>query len=284
MKEPVLVSAPQGAAVPVVFDSPHSGHAFPEGFAPAVEVDRLRGYEDRLVDDLVAGAPGHGIALVAARFSRAFVDPNRAPDDIEDALIEDWERERNPTDYARRGIGLVFRVLADGTPIYSSPLAAADVEARLAECWRPYHAALDAVLDDAEARAGRAWLVDWHSMRPEGDALAPDPGTTRPDFVVSDRDGATATPAFRNIVVEALRAQGHSVALNEPFKGGYIVARHGRPEAGRESLQVEINRRLYLDPDTLEAGPGFAALREALTEVAARIAAWARERSGSPAA
>jgi N-formylglutamate deformylase len=280
VKDPVHVTLPTGPAVPLVFDSPHSGQAFPEGFAPAVAVERMRGFEDRLVDELIAGAPARGIPLVAARFSRAFVDPNRAGDDLEDAIVEGWAAPRRPTPFAERGVGLIFRVLPDGTPVYRAPLRPEEIEARIAECWAPYHAALDTVLDRIQARWGRAWHVNWHSMNPVGDALAPDPGAVRPDFVVSDRDGTTASPAFRDAVVEALAAESASVAVNAPFKGGFIIARHGRPAQGRESLQVEINRGLYLDAALRDPGPGFAALRDALDGAAARIAAFAHAASG----
>lgn len=278
MREPVAVLRPGGAALPLVYDSPHSGTEWPGDVATAVPPEALRVYEDRLVDGLVTDAPGLGVALVAARFARAYIDPNRAADDLEDAIVgPDWEDERAPSPLAEQGIGLVFRKLPDGRAIYGGPLGRAEIGARIETCWRPYHAALEAALADAQARHGRVWHVNWHSMRAEGDALAPDPGRRRPDFVVSDRDGTTASAAFTGAVAAILGAGGRSVALNEPFRGGHIVALHGRPEEGRESVQVEINRALYLDPETLEPGPGFGALRAALRAATAALGAWVRD-------
>jgi N-formylglutamate deformylase len=281
---PVIVRRPDPAlAVPIVYDSPHSGRDYPDDFAPMVPVEDLYPYEDRLVDDLVADAPEAGIALIAAAFPRAYVDPNRAADDLDREVVgEGWSEPLRPSFYAERGLGLIFRVGLDGRPIYERPLDAADVARRIERYWRPYHAALEAELRAAQARWGAAWHVSWHSMRPVGDALAPDPGETRPDFVVSDRDGTSADPAFTERVAAALRGLGRSVALNRPFKGGYITELHGRPHEGRHSVQVEINRGLYLDMATLETTEGAGRLRRALAAVSAELAGWARERvSGS---
>jgi N-formylglutamate deformylase len=281
---PVLVTAPAGDAppVPLVYDSPHSGRDYPEDFAPAVPLERLWGYEDRLVDDLVADAPALGIALVAACFPRAYVDPNRAEDDLDAEVLGAEHAPPGPASaLAAKGIGLVFRTLPDGTAIYERPIGRAAVEARIARFWRPYHAALDGALEAAQRRHGAVWHVSWHSMRPVGDALSPDPGARRPDFVVSDLDGRAADGAFTAAAVEELERLGRSVAVNRPFKGGYITRRHGRPEAGRHSIQIEINRGLYIDLDSLEPLPAMAGLREELAAFSAALAARVRGFSGS---
>lgn len=278
---PVAVIRPAARAVPVVFDSPHSGRDYPPRFAPLMPVEQLYGYEDRLVDALIAGAPGHGIALVTAGFPRAFVDPNRAADDLDREVAgEDWTGPIAPTAYSRRGLGLVFRTALDGSPIYAGPLAADDLAARIERLWRPYHDALEAELAAAQARWGAVWHVDWHSMRPVGDALSSDPGEKRPDFVLGDLDGTSAEAPFSDHVEAALKAMGYSVVRNRPFKGGYITARHGRPEEGRHSVQIEINRALYLDLETLELTEGAEALERDLDAFSRGLAAWAAQRAG----
>ncbi|MFN3388116.1 MAG: N-formylglutamate amidohydrolase [Allosphingosinicella sp.] len=276
---PVTVHRPAGAAVPVVFDSPHSGRDYPADFAPLVPVQDLHGYEDRLVDALLADAPEHGVVLVTAGFPRAYVDPNRAADDLDRHVAgADWTDPIAPTVYSERGLGLVFRTALDGSPIYAGPLARADLTHRIERLWRPYHDALEAELARAQARWGAVWHVDWHSMRPVGDALAPDPGEVRADFVLGDLGGTSAEAAFSDHVEAALAAMGYSVARNRPFQGGYITARHGRPAEGRHSVQIEINRALYLDMETLALSPGAEALKRDLAAFARGLAAWAAAR------
>lgn len=273
---PFRLFPPDAKAAPAVFDSPHSGRAYPRDFHPAVPVTELYGFEDRLVDALLADAPAQGVALLTADFPRAYIDPNRREDDLEPEITgPDWRDSANPV-YAAKGIGLIFRTSLAGTPIYERPLGASEIRRRISRYWRPYHQALEEALSAAQQRWGAVWHINWHSMRPIGDALSSDPGEIRPDFVLSDRDGVTTEPGFIDVVEHELRKAGYSVARNHPFKGGYITALHGRPGEGRHSLQVEINRALYLDLQTLEITTDADRLRRDLARLAASVANYAR--------
>ena len=278
---PVLVSRPApNAAVAAVYDSPHSGRLYPPDFIPVVPMEQLHGYEDRLVDDLVRDAPDHGILLIAAAFPRAYIDPNRAIDDLDPHVVgDDWSDVLSPTAYSQLGQGLIFRTGIDGRPLYERPLGRTSVISRIERYWRPYHEALEGALQAVQDRWGSVWHIAWHSMRPVGDTLSPDPGEARPDFVVSDRDGTSAEQALTDFAVETLRGLGYTVALNHPFKGGYITEKYGRPSDGRHSLQIEINRSLYLDLETLELTADSAALRQDLARFSHKFAQFVTERS-----
>jgi N-formylglutamate deformylase len=281
---PVRASAPAcGKAVPAVYDSPHSGRSYPPDFIPAASVEQLHGYEDRLVDELIGDAPDHGILLIAATFPRAYIDPNRAIDDLDPQVVgDDWSGPLNPSPHSGLGLGLVFRTGLEGNPIYERPLGRASVIKRIENYWLPYHEELEAALQQAQKRWGQVWHIDWHSMRPVGDKRCADPGEERPDFVVSDRDGTSAEPAFAGFVIDALRSLGYEVAVNHPFKGGYIIQSHGRPEDGRHSLQIEMNRALYLDLESLELTSGAEALRRDLDLFSDKFADFVAQRAGIP--
>jgi N-formylglutamate deformylase len=279
---PVTVASPAaGKELPAVYDSPHSGRIYPPDFLPVVPIEQLHGYEDRLVDDLIRNAPSYGILLIAATFPRAYIDPNRAIDDLDPQVVgDDWGDPLNPTAYSDLGLGLVFRTGLDNKPIYERPLGRRSVMKRIGRYWRPYHQALETALREAQERWGSVWHIAWHSMRPIGDLQSIDPGQVRPDFVVSDRDGTSAEPEFTDFTVEALRSLGYTVAVNFPFKGGYITQLHGRPSEGRHSLQLEVNRSLYLDPETFELSPNAAALRGDLDRLSSLFADFTAERAG----
>jgi N-formylglutamate deformylase len=263
---------PQGAAVPVVLDSPHSGSVYPTDFRPAVALTLLRGGEDRFIDELFAHAPRHGATLIAARFARTYIDPNRARLDLDpDLLAEPWPEPLQPSEKSAMGVGLIFRLIGDGIPIYDRLLSVAEVRHRIDHYWRPYRDALQAALDAAHRTHGAVWHINCHSMTSVGNVLSPDPGRPRPDMVLGDLHGRSCAPEFTTFVAAVLEGLGYSVAINDPYAGAELVERHGDPAAGRHSLQIEVKRSLYMDEETLERHAGFCRLQSDLDRLTERI-------------
>lgn len=270
---------PQGPEAPLLIDSPHSGRVYPADFETVVPELVLRGAEDWQVDDLVAEAPLEGATLLAARFPRAYIDPNRRLDDVDPALIEgDWPAPLNPGPKSALGIGLFRHKTNDGDPLLAKRLSASALQARIERCWQPYHGALAGALDGLHARYGAIWHIDMHSMKSVGTAITPDgPGAERPDMVIGDLEGQSCDPAFTEFVVTCLRDLGYSVAMNDPYKGAEILRVHGRPAENRHSLQIEMKRSLYMDEATLTANQGYAKLKADLRRLVAEVAAWTRK-------
>jgi N-formylglutamate amidohydrolase len=271
----VEISGAAPPSVPLVLDSPHSGHDYPADFRPACGPDRYRRAEDMDVDVLFGTAAEAGAVLVAARFPRIYCDVNRAPDDLEPAsLVGDPGMALNPSAKARLGKGVIWlAVPPDGAPLYEAPLEPAAVRLRLERYWQPYHATLGRVIDATHARFGRVFHLNCHSMQAvSNDMHEEGAGRRRPDIVLSDRDGQTCSPAFLLAAKTLLEQQGFEVAVNDPYKGAEIVRRYGDPAAGRHSLQLELNRRLYMDEALLERSAGFAAIRNRLARFVAGLA------------
>ena len=143
-----------------------------------------------------------GAPLLAATFPRAYIDANRAPDEIDELLLDrPWPGAVNASPKVRLGKGLIWRMLDDGTPLYDRKLPVEEVEHRIAACWKPYHAALRQLLDGAHRKFGKVWHINCHSMPSVAGAYATDqPGLVHPDFVLGDRDGSTSDPAFREFI------------------------------------------------------------------------------------
>lgn len=283
MIQAVVVHPPCNEAIALVLDSPHSGECYPRDFDHAPPRDEVRRAEDTHVARLWRGALDHGATLVEALFPRAYIDVNRASDDIDPALLvagEHWPHPLAPSRKSAQGIGLVWRLARDGLPMYSRQLSVVEVAHRIDAYWQPYHDALAATIDAHHARFGASWHIDCHSMPSVGDALADDPGRARADIVLGDRDGSTCDPAFTHFVRDAFVSRGYAVAVNDPYKGVEIVRRHGRPRERRHSLQIEINRRLYMDESTLAPNDGYAALVRDLDGFAVSLAAWIAEQRG----
>ncbi len=273
---PFTILRPAGTPV-LLFDSPHSGRLYPRDFAVKCTAVELRRGEDAYVDELIAGAVRHGACALMAAYPRTYIDVNRAETDIDAELLsEPWPGPLEPTEKTRRGLGLIRRYVEPGVEINPRRLAPAEVAARIEGIYHPYHAALAALVEEirgARGARGAVWHVNWHSMKSVGNAMTPDgPGVRRPDFVVSDRDGASADPALTRLVADTLAAMGYRVAVNDPYKGGTIVQRFGDPGRGVHSIQVEINRALYLEERTVTKTAGFAVLEQDLLALAGVLA------------
>jgi N-formylglutamate amidohydrolase len=152
----------------------------------------------------------------------------------------------------------------------------AEVEQRIVRCYEPYHAAVAAAIDERHSAFRAVWHLDCHSMPAVGDVMSDDPGRQRAQFVLGDRDGTTCEPEFTAFVAGTLRGMGYDVAINDPYKGVELVRLHGRPAERRHSLQIEINRRLYMDETTLEKNAGFAALRADLARLLEALSGYVR--------
>ncbi len=269
---------------PLVVDSPHSGRDLPTDFDPAPDPSVVRQTEDAYVDHLFAEAPAHGAALLVARFSRAYIDVNRATDEIDPALLsEPWPSPVRTTEKTRLGVGLIRRLVADGIPVYARKLSAAEVWRRIETCWRPYRAALANVLAGRAARFGGAIYLDAHSMKSVANGCTPDPpGTRRPDFVLGDLRGTACGGWLTDHLEHALVARGYAVAVNWPYAGADLVRSFADPGRGIHAIQLEVNRRLYLDEPRCELAPGASRVARDLADVVAGLARLARERFRGP--
>lgn len=267
---------PQGGEVPLVFDSPHSGAAYPADFQYTCAFPVLRRAEDTYVEELYGAARTHGATLIAALFPRSYIDVNRAPDDVDPAVLADGETGTLPTRPVTR-VGLVRRHAQPGIPIYDRKLSAEEILHRIERYYTPYHRALDDVTDRLHGKFGAVWHINCHSMPSQGNRRGGWKGE-HGDFVLGDRDGTTCDPEFTDFVARHLRRCGYEVRINDGYKGVEIVRRHGRPAERRHSLQIEVDRALYMDQRTLEKLPGFERLREDLAGMMAAVAQFVRDR------
>lgn len=260
---PYEVSAEASSpAAALVFDSPHSWRDWPAGGPPIIaSQDDLQTSWDAWVDEIWTAAADGRAPVVSARFHRAYIDANRARDDIDvQMLAEPWTGATQPSDKSRRGFGLLRRYVLPGVPLYGHLLPAEEVARRIRGCYDPYHAKVASLMDAAHARHGVVVHINCHSMKSVGNAMNDDAGLPRPDLVVSDLDGTSADPSLTRWVAASLGGLGYGVCTNHPYRGGELIRRHGDPAQGRHSLQIEINRALYMNERTFERTEGCARL------------------------
>jgi len=273
---PVDVLAPSRQTAPLVFASPHSGTAYPDNFvrrSPLSEL-ALRRSEDSFVDEIFADAPHHGAPLLRALYPRAYVDPNREPYELDPDMFVDtlpsWVNARSPR--VRGGLGTIARVVANGAEIYREKLSFAEAEQRIAACYRPYHDTLADLVAATRDRFGHCLLIDCHSMPSVGGPMDADSGRRRVDFILGDRYGTSCAAAVTDRVEAMLVDLGYRVGRNLPYAGGFTTVHYGRPATGVHALQIEINRRLYMDEGRITRLPYIAKLRTDMGELIGLLA------------
>lgn len=271
---PRIQRPPEGRERPLVVSVPHSGEHLPDCGGPpyAINARGLLRDGDLYVDQLYADATAEGATMVSTPFSRFVVDLNRMPDDVSEKSVAGHEGRSEDGYYGDRGV--IWAVTTRSECIYQRPLTAAEFEARLARFYHPYHAALRAELERLRSKFGYAVLIDAHSMPSRATRLHRDPGRRRPDVIPGDAHGRACANGLSEGTVDFWRSLGFHVTMNFPYAGGAITRTYGRPFEGVHAIQVELNRRLYMNESTLERSDEFERLRRRCQEFVRFASQW----------
>lgn len=255
-----------------VFSSPHSGRDYPSAFLQSSVLDAvtIRSSEDAFVDQLFMSATKYGAPLLAASAPRAFVDLNRAADELDPSVVE-GVRQIGSNPRISSGLGVIPRVVSEGRAIMSGKITAQDARDRLNRFYHPYHAQLRELLHTSRAAFGKVLLVDCHSMPREALTNVSGRFGRMPEVVLGDRFGSSCDRAFVDEIEAALSDAGFRVARNTPFAGAYITQAYGRPSSGQSCLQIEVDRSLYLDEKNVVKSEEFDDVRQRLGGVVAKI-------------
>ncbi len=278
------IREPTVQRIPFVFNSPHSGRRYPLSF---LEESRLSGQqirrsEDHFVDELFASATAYGAPMLLAHFPRAYVDVNREPYELDPKMFEGNLPPFANVGSSRvaGGLGTIPRIVAENMEIYRHRLPVDEAMRRVEEIYKPYHAALRKLIARTHARFGYCILIDCHSM-PGNIRLG---GTgDRPDMILGDRYGASASATLSAAALEILDDLGFNAVRNKPYAGGFITEHYGRPSRGLHALQVEVSRALYVDETTLEKTRGFPALTQSMASFVGRLVSFACQTEGATA-
>jgi N-formylglutamate deformylase len=266
--------------VPLLVDVSRSGREYPKEYRSPLPFTTVHDNVSMYVEDLWAGAPEAGATLLYCSFPNTWVDVNRNELDMDPAVVDGaWPVELKPTPRTIEGLGLIKTRSRYGEPFQERKLTVAEIEERLESYYRPYHAELKRLVDDLHGRFGVLRQISCHCMSAVGAPTHPDAGQPRADFCVSDLKGRTASKEAMALVVDTLKSFGYSVSVNTPYIGNELIARHGDPARGIDSIQVEINKKLFMDTKTFRATPGLAKVRGDLDRLLAVLARDGVERA-----
>jgi N-formylglutamate deformylase len=272
---------PDHQQLPFILNSPHSGRIYPKEFVENSRLDQIgiRRSEDHFVDELFFAGVRHGAPMLAANFPRAYVDVNREPYELDPTMFEG----RLPP-YANiasvrvaGGLGTVPRIVGENMEIYRTKMPVEEALLRVEHIYKPYHAALRRLIARTHARFGRAVLLDCHSM--PGNIRISGSGI-RPDFIIGDRYGTSASSELSRLALKLLEDQGFAAVRNKPYAGGFITEHYGRPARNLHALQIEVNRGLYIDESTLRKKPDFAKIARSIEQFLVDFAAEVGASSG----
>jgi N-formylglutamate amidohydrolase len=259
LSPPFEIVEPAEWRAPIIFNSPHSGSAYPNDFLHASRIDlpTLRRSEDSFMDELIADLSGSGFAVVRVHFPRSYVDVNREPYELDPRMFTGRLPSFANTRSMRvaGGLGTIPRVVGDGQEIYRERLAVDDALSRIETLYKPYHRALRRLISRVHQAFGTVVVVDCHSM-PSIGVSRDEP--RRPDMVIGDRYGTSCAPLLPDMVEETMGRLGYSVGRNKPYAGGFITEHYGNPASGLHAVQLELNRAIYMDERRREKGPRFA--------------------------
>lgn len=278
-KDVFKLSLPEMQTTSVVFASPHSGRHYPASLMRRTVLDELsiRSSEDAFMDMLISAAPGFGAPLLLAQMPRAYIDLNRASDELDPAVIE-GVRVGNHNPRISSGLGVIPRVVANGRAIYRGKLPNKEAIARIDEVWKPYHETLEDLMAQTKAQFGEAILIDCHSMPHEAVNAVTKAGMPRPQVVLGDRFGASCDSAIVERIETIFLEAGLIVSRNSPFAGAYTTQQYGRPSRRYHAIQIEIDRALYMNEKYIRPNGNFDSFKALMTRAMAEICEIGRKK------
>jgi N-formylglutamate amidohydrolase len=274
LSPPFEIVEPARWRAPIIFNSPHSGSVYSAEFLTASRIDlpALRRSEDSFMDELIAGLSDRGFPTVRVNFPRSYVDVNREPYELDPRMFAGRLPSFANTRSMRvaGGLGTIPRVVGDGQEIYRERLNVDDALARIEALYKPYHRALRRLINKAHQAFGTVILVDCHSM-PSIGVSRDEP--RRPDMVIGDRYGTSCAALLPDMVEQTMARLGYSVGRNKPYAGGFITEHYGNPASGLHTVQIELNRAIYMDERRRERSARFAQVTSDFASLAEALAA-----------
>ncbi len=282
LTEPVEILEYSDNETPLVVSSPHSGSHYPADLIDASLLSKvaLRRSEDCYIDDLFSAAADVGVPLLKAVYARAYIDLNREPFELDPAMFTDPLPDYCNTSSARvvAGLGTIARIVANQKEIYARKLTFSEAEARIDRIHKPYHQSLRRLVNRARDQHGFCMLLDCHSMPSIGLPNGNREIGQSIDIVLGDRNGLSCSSAITEEAERIFGGLGYAVVRNNPYAGGFTTHHYGEPSNGVHALQIEINRSLYMDEDTLGRRPGFAKLKADIRQFMEQLVAFSQDR------
>lgn len=253
---------------PIVLSSPHSGCDFPQEFLQnsCRSESELRSSEDSFVNDIIIDASNAGIPMISMNIPRTFVDVNRDKIEIDDTMY--FDKAPSPDTVGSRrcrvGLGVIHRIVAQNKPIYDGLISYEEAQERIKYVYEPYHKRLKQLIDKCQKKFGFCLLVDCHSMPSK---ICNIMNESKPvEFCISNLFDESCPAPISAFIGEQLSQKGYRVEFNRPYAGAFITFNYCQPRKNIHTLQLEINRSLYMDENVYKKNNDFQSVSKCVSE------------------
>lgn len=252
---------------PIVMSSPHAGKVFPPEFLQnsALTEHELRASEDCYVTDLVKEASDAGIPLLSLNLPRTFIDVNRDKIELDETMFFDAPKHNDINSRrCRVGLGVLHRVVYQNKNIYDGLLSFEEAKERIKNVYDPYHKRLKQLVDKCVRKFGFCFLIDCHSMPSmicnimnESKAL---------DFCICNLFDESCPVEVSQKLYQELENRGFRAEFNRPYSGAFITFNYCQPRKNIYTLQIEVNRSIYMDELSYQKNKNFQSVADATSQ------------------
>jgi N-formylglutamate amidohydrolase len=235
---------------PILITVPHAGNIYPDLFIKNLKINlcEVRRIEDYQSNKILDQIDEQMADIIIAQCSRAVVDLNRSRNAIDHSMFTQvFEHEPvSEKQMIKYGLG-VFPNKIFGKTILKSPLPFSYAIHMLEHYYDPFHKSLNKQIMYLNNTFGFCYHIDLHTM-PSKALLN---FKKEPDIVLGDNFGKSCSIGLINYFQNVFQENGFTVEVNNPYAGGFITRNYGNPSKGVHTIQIEINRKIYMDENKL---------------------------------
>lgn len=262
----------KNAKYPIVLSSPHAGEVFPREFLENVALSEkeLRSSEDCYVTELVRQASDAGMPLISMNISRTFVDVNRDKIELDDSMFYNAPKRNDVNSRrCRVGLGVLHRVVYPTKNIYDGLLNYNEAQERIKMVYDVYHKKLTKLVEQCVKNFGYCYIVDCHSMPSMICNIMNE--NRQLDFCICNLFDESCPEEVSAFVKGELESKNYRVECNKPYSGAYITFNYCQPRRKIYTLQLEVNRKLYMNEKNYNKTAQFQRVADDMSEVIVKL-------------
>ena len=235
---------------PLLITVPHSGKFYPRIFLKHFnkDISLVRKIEDFESEKLLSLLEDKSADVLIAECSRAVIDLNRSRRAIDNNMFDGVVEKGivQEEEMIKFGLGVIPKKSYNDL-IFSNKLPISYAECLLKEYYDPFHNKLSQQIKHLINIFNICIHIDLHTMP----SKALQNFKVEPDIVLGNNFGKSCSTNLLNYFKNNFIRHGLVVEINNPYAGGYITRKYGNISMNVHTIQIEVNRKLYMDEKNL---------------------------------